>query len=193
MDTRDHMKQVLILTLGELAFAVVALPLYLLFVLPKYPEGALPGIWPLIGEGANPALAVLAALAVLGISLAAAVFLPRVAGADRFLTEEVCKLADEFTVADFVPIYLAAGFAEEFLFRVVLVDATGLVVSALLFAAVHLAYWKKPLLLVDVFALGLLMGALYLFTKSLLLCMLAHALYNILVSVFLQRGIIPRV
>jgi membrane protease YdiL (CAAX protease family) len=192
MDSREHLKQVILMTAGELAFAVVALPLYALFVLPKYPQGALPGFWPVIADGVSPALGVLAAFAVLGVALAGAVLALRFLGADRFLVDEVNLLVDEFTVLDFIPIYLAAGIGEEFLFRVVFADVLGLAVSAVLFTAVHLAYWKKPLLLVYVFALGLLLGAFYLFTKSLLLCALVHAAYNILVSVFLKRGGLAR-
>ena len=44
----------------------------------------------------------------------------------------------------------------------------------------------------DVFALALILGALYLFTQSFLICALVHATYNMMVSVFMQRGIIPR-
>ena len=53
-----------------------------------------------------------------------------------------------------------------------------------------MAYWKKPLLLVDVFLLALLLVALWLYTESLLLCAIAHAAYNLIVSISLKEGVI---
>ena len=191
MDNQPHWVQVLILAAGELAFALVALPLYVLFVLPAHP-GGYPGFVPVIAPGADPVLAVVAALGVLAIALAAAIGLPRALGPGVFETEEMNTLIDNFSVLDYVPVFVAAGFAEEFLFRVVLLDMFGLIISSLAFAAIHLAYWKRPLLLADVFALALLLGALYLFTESLLLCATIHAIYNMAVSVFMKNGIIPR-
>ncbi|MDO4891517.1 MAG: CPBP family glutamic-type intramembrane protease, partial [Coriobacteriaceae bacterium] len=180
MDTQPHWVQVLILAAGELAFALVALPLYVLFVLPAHP-GGYPGFVPVIAPGADPVLAVVAALGVLAIALAAAIGLPRALGPGVFETEEMNTLIDNFSVLDYVPV-----------FRVVLLDMFGLIISSLAFAAIHLAYWKRPLLLADVFALALLLGALYLFTESLLLCATIHAIYNMAVSVFMKYGIIPR-
>jgi len=191
MDNQPRWVQVLVLTAGELAVALVALPLYVFFVLPAH-SGGYPGFVPVVAQGADPALAVLASLGVLAIALGAAVGLPRALGPEVFETEEMSALIDNFSVADYIPIFVAAGFAEEFLFRVVLLDMFGLIISSIAFAAIHLAYWKRPLLLVDVFALALLLGALYLYTESLLLCATIHAIYNIAVSVFMKNGIIPR-
>jgi len=107
------------------------------------------------------------------------------------MVDKIRILVDEFSVLDFIPIYIAAGIGEEFLFRVALVEPLGIVVPALLFAAIHIAYWRKPLILVYVFVFGLLMGALYLYTESFWLCAAAHALYNFLLSCFMKWGIIP--
>ncbi len=190
MDTMPRWKRVLILTLGELVLALIALPLYIFLVLPRHAEGGLPGFIPVIAEGVNPALAVLATLGVLVAALGLVIVLARFVDPRKLLTDEVVELVEGSAIADFVPIYLAAGFAEEFLFRVVALDLCGLVISSLLFTAMHLNYWKKPLVLADVFVVALLMGALYLFTGSLLLCAIAHAAYNLLLSVFLKRGIL---
>ena len=191
MEEKPHWLQVLALTLGELVFAVIAIPLYIFFVLPKYPEGSLPGFSPIIADGVSPAAAIAGAIGVLALSLGLVLLLCRAFGYDKLKTDEVELLMQGFSVLDLVPIFAAAGFAEEFLFRVVCADVLGLLASAALFTAVHLAYWKKPLLLLDVFVLALVLGAFYLFTKSLLLCAIAHGAYNLLVAVFMKNGWLP--
>jgi hypothetical protein len=106
---------------------------------------------------------------------------------------DMIAMADEFSLRDFIPIYLAAGIGEEALFRAALLEPCGLIVSSLLFTALHIAYWKKPLMLVYVFATGLLFGVLYAFTESLLLCALVHAAFNTLLTLLLKhRVIVPR-
>ncbi|MBE6470230.1 MAG: CPBP family intramembrane metalloprotease [Coriobacteriaceae bacterium] len=191
MNEQPHWMQVLVMSLGELAFVIPGIPLYMLLVLPNHPAGALPGLVPAIGVDADPALAVAAAAGAVVLGLAVVYALFRLGGLERFMVDEIRILVDEFSVLDFIPIYIAAGIGEEFLFRVALVEPLGIVVPALLFAAIHIAYWRKPLILVYVFVFGLLMGALYLYTESFLLCAAAHALYNFLLSCFMKWGIIP--
>lgn len=191
MEEQNHGMQVFLMSLGELAFLLLGVPLYIFLVLPNHPEGALPGLVPLIGEQANPVLAVLAAVATVVVGLGIVFLLSRLFDPDKYVVEEMRILLDQFTVLDFIPIYLAAGIGEEFLFRVALVEPCGVVVSALLFTAIHIAYWRKPVILVYVFTFGLIAGLLYLYTESLLLCALAHAVYNFLVSCFMKWGIIP--
>ena len=188
MDTMPHWMKVLIQTAAELAFAIVALPLYVFLVLPKHAEGGLPGFSPVIAQGVNPLLAVVAALGVLVACIVMVFVLVRVFGRERMVPKEVDQLANEFSMLDLVPVYAAAGFAEEFLFRVVCVDLCGIIVASLLFAAIHFAYWKHPLLLADVVIVGLLLGALYAFTQSLLLCALVHFAYNLAVTYFTKTG-----
>ena len=191
MGEKPHWLQVLMLVVGELAFAVIAFPLYIFLVLPNHPAGTLPGFSPPIAPGVDPLVASLGALAIVAVSLGLVWVLCRIFGYERFQVEEVEILVREFTALDLVPVYAAAGFAEEFLFRVVLTDAFGLLVGSALFTAVHAAYWKKPLLLLDVFVLALLLGAFYLHTRSLLLVAIAHGVYNLALSILMKRGLIP--
>ena len=183
-----HWMKVLIQTAAELAFAIVALPLYVFLVLPKHAEGGLPGFSPVIAREVSPLLAMVAALGVLVACIVMVFVLVRVFGRERMVPKEVDQLANEFSMLDLVPVYAAAGFAEEFLFRVVCVDLCGIIVASLLFAAIHFAYWKHPLLLADVVIVGLLLGALYAFTQSLLLCAVVHFAYNLAVTYFTKTG-----
>ena len=65
------------------------------------------------------------------------------------------------------------------------------VVAALLFTAMHFAYWKKPLVLVYTFVLGLVWGAFYSYTGSLVLCALVHAVYNLAVTAYIKYKVLP--
>ena len=182
MNVLPHWAEVLLQAAAELVFALVALPLYVFLVLPKYDAGVLPGFSPVIAQDANPYLAVALAVVVFLAAVGFALFLVRVAGKERVITEEISTLATNYSILDMVPVYAAAGFAEEFLFRVVLIDLVGFVIASVLFAAAHFAYWKHPYLLVDVFVVALLIGGLYLYTQSLLLCALAHFAYNMAIT-----------
>jgi len=55
MNEQPHWMQVLVMSLGELAFVIPGIPLYMLLVLPNHPAGALPGLVPAIGVDADPA------------------------------------------------------------------------------------------------------------------------------------------
>ena len=190
MDDKPHWMQVLIMTVSELAFLLLGIPLYIFLVLPNHPEGALPGLVPVIAEGVNPALAVLATIGTILAGLGTVLLLVRLFGRERLLVDEVRILVNSYTVVDFIPIYITAGIGEEFLFRVALVEPFGLVLSSLLFTAIHIAYWRKPLILLYVFVFGLICGTLYLYTGSFLLCATAHAIYNFTLSCLMKFGVI---
>lgn len=179
--------QVLVLTIGELLIGVVGIPLYVRFVMPAHPTEPLPGIIPVLAADVHPAAAI-----ALGVVLAcgiAALFylLYRRFGDTHFSSPEANELVASFSIPEMVPIYVAAGIAEEFLFRGVLVDLVGVVIAALLFAALHIPYWKKPMVLAFAFGLGLVLGFYYVYTRSLLLCAILHAAYNLGVSIYLKQ------
>ena len=190
MDDKPHWVQVLIMTVSELAFLLLGIPLYIFLVLPNHPEGSLPGLVPVIAEGADPVLSVLAVFGTILAGLGTVLLMVRLFGRERLLVDEMRMLVQDFTVVDFIPIYIAAGIGEEFLFRVALVEPLGLVLSSLLFTAIHIAYWRKPLILLYVFVFGMICGALYLYTGSFLLCATAHAVYNFTLSCLMKFGII---
>lgn len=193
MENLSRNKLVLIMALSELAFLIPAIPLYIFLVLPNHPAGNLPGMLPLIGAGASVPISILAALITLVAALLFAGTLYRFFGNSHFYNKEMLDLADQLSERDFIPIYLAAGIGEEALFRLALIEPCGIVVSSLLFTALHVAYWRKPLMLVYVFVAGVLFGALYLFTESILLCIIVHAAFNTAASILLKRKLItPR-
>ena len=189
MDTTPHWLVVLLHTVGELGFALVALPLYVFLVLPKCADGQLPGFAPVIAEGVEPFLAVACALAVLIAGIAFAFFVVRVRGKMRKAAEKTATSATDYSMLDMAAVYAAAGFGEEFLFRVVCIDLIGPVLATILFTVAHFDYWKQPGLLANVFVIGALLSCLYLFTQSLLLCAVVHFAYNMSIGYLEKQGI----
>ena len=186
-----HWLEVFVLVAGELVFALVALPFYHFFVLPRYPQGALPGFVPPLAEGVNPAMAFLAAGAVCAVGIGLVLLLVKSFGPDHFKIPELDELLKKTNYAELALIYVAAGIGEEMLFRVVIQDLWGLLPATLLFTVFHAAYWKKPVMLADVFVVGLLLGLLYGYTQSFWLCAAVHAVYNYAVTILYKVNIIP--
>lgn len=182
MENAPKHKLILLQVLGELAFVLVALPLYALMVLPHAPEGVLPGLVPAYSAEFGLGKSLILSVGVLVVSLVAIRLAVRFLSPDALITDEVKELAQTFSLYELAPVYLAAGIGEEFLFRVVCVDLLGLLVASVVFALVHVAYWRKPLMLAAVFILALLLGELYILTESFWLCALVHFAYNLLVT-----------
>ena len=74
-----------------------------------------------------------------------------------------------------------AGVCEETLFRGALVPRLGVVVTAVLFAALHTQY-AITFATLEVFVLGIGLGLLRVRSGSTLPCMVTHAGYNIAVG-----------
>ena len=179
--------QVLLLTVGELLIGVLGILPYVYFIMPAHPSAPLPGIVPVVAP--NVPLGAALALGVIIAAGIAALFylLHRRFGDTYFSNPEANELVSSFSVAEMVPIYVAAGIAEEFLFRVVLIDLVGVIIAAVLFAALHLPYWKKPMVIGFAFVLGIVLGLYYLYAQSLLLCAILHTGYNLGVSIYLKK------
>ena len=180
----------LILLGGELIFFVVALPFYILFVLPRFPQNTLYAFVPPIAESAHPVLAILAGLATCAAGVGLVLLLLKVFGFEHFRFPEIEELIDTTSNSELALLYLAAGIGEEMLFRVVLQTLFGILPAAILFAATHIAYWKKPIVMLDVFVLALMLGALFAYTQSFWLCAAVHAVYNYTVTILYKKRIV---
>lgn len=55
----------------------------------------------------------------------------------------------------------------------------GIIITSLIFTAMHFRYLKKPVLISGVFILSLILGTLYNFTGTLWSSIWAHFLYNL--------------
>ena len=180
----------LIMIGGELAFFVLALPFYIIFVLPRFPEGVLPGFVPPLAEGVNPILAVLAAIATCAAGVGLVLLLLKIFGPKHFRFPEIEELIDTTSNSELALLYAAAGIGEEMAFRVVLQTLFGILPAAVLFTAIHVAYWKKPVVMLDVFVLALILGALFAYTQSFWICAAAHAVYNYIVTIIYKKRLV---
>lgn len=106
------------------------------------------------------------------------IFVRLVPSMDSLYDPNVRLVADIFPLSFMVFYFLANGFVEELLFRGALQYWLGLLPTAIIFTLAHVSYYKKPLMLLEVFTLGLFIGLLYQASQSLWLCTLSHAFYN---------------
>ncbi|MFZ5517305.1 MAG: CPBP family intramembrane glutamic endopeptidase [Candidatus Zhuqueibacterota bacterium] len=100
-----------------------------------------------------------------------------------FMMQLFLKLLADRSYPTFVLMVIAAPLLEEFLFRGIMLDGflrnysarKSIVFSSLFFALAHLNPWQ----FIVAFSLGLLIGYVYVHTKSLLPCMFIHFIANV--------------
>lgn len=158
-------------------------------------------LWTFSGRSAGEFLSVDTGQVLLGIAIAAGmsvtagtVFfgLPRVAEYLVRAQAHTLALLGRLPMWAVLCVSLGAGIGEEALFRggiqTLASDYLGaplaIVLSAALFALVHLA---KPVVAVLIFLIGVLFGAIYWASDSLLAVMIGHALYDVFALWYVQK------
>ena len=132
------------------------------------------GLWP----AAKSAASWLWLIPGLTVPLLIAFIFFKLVSIEYLYDENVRILADIYSLPFMAGYFLVNAFMEELLFRGALQCSIGLLPAAILFTLVHVSYYKKPLMLVEVFVLGLFIGWLFMMTQSLWLTTIAHAFYN---------------
>lgn len=155
------------------ALLLVAFGLYWFLVV--RPNGVWIGFWPVAKNNASwfwliPGLCV--------PILVFFIFWKLVPSMDYLYDENIRTLADIYSLSFMAGYFLLNAFMEEVLFRGALQCSIGLLPTAFLFTLVHISYYKKPLMLAEVFVLGLFFGCLFELTASLWITTIAHAFYN---------------
>ena len=162
-----------------LQFALIAVGVTIGFILHYFlvvrPNGAWIGLWPIAQS--TIAWVWLIPGTIIPLLLVLLLF-KLVPSMDYLYDENIRTLADLYSLAFMVPYFLINAFMEEIIFRGALQCTIGLLPTAILFTAVHVSYYKKPLMLAHVFLMGLIIGVLFLLTESLWICTIAHASYN---------------
>ena len=162
-----------------LQFALIAVGVTIGFILHYFlvvrPNGAWIGLWPIAKS--TIAWVWLIPGTIIPLLLVLLLF-KLVPSMDYLYDENIRTLADLYSLAFMVPYFLINAFMEEIIFRGALQCTIGLLPTAILFTAVHVSYYKKPLMLAHVFLMGLIIGVLFLLTESLWICTIAHASYN---------------
>ncbi|MCS6831079.1 MAG: CPBP family intramembrane glutamic endopeptidase [Armatimonadota bacterium] len=139
----------------------------------------------------DTALGVLLAMLMLAMAAAGSAASERWA-AWAFLKRWMVQIVPLFVgirLREMILLSVVAGFGEEALFRGVIQPLSGIWLSSLLFAVVHVLRWDSDGIKMMLFYLpfGLLLGALYALTANLWGCCVAHTLYDLIALWWLKR------
>ena len=105
-------------------------------------------------------------------------FLKLLPSMDLIYDPNVRALAGLYNLPFMAVYFIANAFVEELLFRGAIQYAFGILPAVILFTLAHISYYKKPVMLIEVFVLGLFFGLLYQFCGSLWICTICHGFYN---------------
>ena len=164
-------------------FLVVAFALYYFLIVRS--TGTWIGLWPVV----NDSVAWLWMIPGLTVPiLVFFLFVKLVPSMDYLYDENVRTLANLYSLKFMAGYFLLNAFMEEVLFRGALQCSIGLIPTAVFFTLVHVSYYKKPLMLAEVFVLGLFFGLLFELTQSLCITTVCHAFYNWILMWLIKTG-----
>lgn len=106
----------------------------------------------------------------------------------HYYMEELEVLINAFSLKTLLALFILNGFAEELLFRGALQVWLGILPATILFTVIHIGYFQKPLLLVNTFLIGLLLGFVFQESGSVWICALSHTFYNFTVTWLIKSG-----
>lgn len=136
-------------------------------------------VWPELPPVANDGLSLLFGLVLAGVGIGSARFFVSRFTWARALQAELAPVVRGTSDRDLLIAALASGIAEELLFRGLLLQVVGIVLSSLFFGAVHQvrgpARWAW---IVWATLMGALLGGIFVATGSLLGPVVAHVLTN---------------
>lgn len=110
-------------------------------------------------------------------------FLPR----QKLYDKNVLEFSQSISLWFSLPFFFLNALAEEMLFRGALQYQLGILIATLVFTLVHFSYYKKPFMLLQVFAQGLLLAFLYEMSKSLWICVFCHTGINWLLIYLIKK------
>lgn len=102
----------------------------------------------------------------------------------------VRTLADSFSMRFHISNFLPNAFYEELLFRGTLQVLLGILPATLIFTLVHVSYYKKPVMLLEAFCQGLVLGCLFQITGSIWITTIAHSTFNTLQVWLIKKDIV---
>ncbi len=105
-------------------------------------------------------------------------FLKLLPSIDMIYDPNVRAMADIYSLKELISFFFVNAFMEELLFRGAIQYAFGLWPAVILFTLAHISYYKKPIMLAEVFVLAVFLGAFYQGCQSIWICTICHAFYN---------------
>ena len=134
------------------------------YILTVRPSGALIGLYPVSIQPSDMLWLCIGLVFPLAFLF---VFLKLLPSIDLIYDPNVRTLANMYSLPFMVVYFIANAFVEELLFRGAIQYAFGIFPAVILFTLAHISYYKKPVMLIEVFVLGLFFGLLYQFCGSL--------------------------
>ncbi|NLD45971.1 MAG: CPBP family intramembrane metalloprotease [Clostridiaceae bacterium] len=160
------------MNLGNLSLFTLGIIAYYIFVYRM--KGGLVGIFPLGFEAINW----LWLVAGYGSMVCVFLILLKIKSPEYFYDEAVDLLITTLSPFQLIITFILGGVAEELIFRGIIQLWFGLIPSSVLFTLIHVRYLKKPYMALETLCLGLILGTLYILTKSIWICTVAHILMN---------------
>lgn len=99
-------------------------------------------------------------------------------------------LLEKLSIKELALIFLSGAIVEEWLFRGILQTYLGVLLSSLIFTAIHFRYLNKIVLLFEVLLMGLILGLSYHVTSSLLVPIVCHFIVNTTTAFLCKKGYI---
>ena len=182
---KDKTKHALILTLPVAGMIAIAALIYWLLIVRK--QGQAIGLLPSEIAAADLLWCALALICALGVVYIFYKLLPM-----KYMYDpNVRLLADSYSMKFLTVYFIPNAFYEELIFRGALQPIIGVIPSTLIFTLVHISYYKKPLMLVEVFLQGLILAFLYHLSGSLWITTLAHTAFNTIQTYLIKSNKIP--
>lgn len=124
----------------------------------------------------------------LAISLAILMAFTKLVPMKYMYDENVRILTDSFSLRFLALYFVPNAFYEELIFRGALQPVIGLLPAAILFTVVHVSYWKRPVMMLEVLLQALVLGVLYEVTGSLWITTAVHMAYNTIETWMIKSG-----
>lgn len=172
-----HLTQKQKLNLAQLGFFLVLLLVsgIIYYFLTVRPSGEFIGLYPVTFQMTDILWLVIGLIVPLAFLF---LFLKLLPSMDLIYDPNVRALANMYSLPFMVIYFIANAFVEELLFRGAIQYAFGILPAVILFTLAHISYYKKPVMLLEVFVLGLFFGFFYQLCGSLWICTICHGFYN---------------
>lgn len=108
------------------------------------------------------------------------------------LHEEINILIfEKLTYIELLFVFLLGAAIEEFLFRLVIQQQIGIILTSIIFVVVHVRYLKKVFVIIEVFLLSFILGYIFIRTGIIWPSVVSHFTVNYVMAVMAKKGIIP--
>ncbi|KUO62771.1 MAG: hypothetical protein APF84_03755 [Gracilibacter sp. BRH_c7a] len=99
-------------------------------------------------------------------------------------------IMEKFGLKELFIIFLSGSIAEEFLFRGIIQSELGIWIASIFFVIIHFRYYKKLVILLEVFLMSIILGFTYAITSLLWVAIICHFIVNYSTALLIKKGYI---